>query len=111
MNSELEIERWPIDNVRPYEQNPRKIPLKNDHAVDWMVASVQEFGFKIPILARRNGAIVVGFLRWKAAQKLGMTEVPVILCDEWSEVRLMVNRSEMPVTLCDGMMRLRRRTA
>jgi DNA modification methylase len=37
-------------------------------------------------------------LRLKAAEKLGMQEVPVILCDEWSEVqvkafRIMVNRS------------------
>ena len=48
MNSELEIERWPIDNVRPYEQNPRKIPLKNDHAVDWMVASGPRVRFQDP---------------------------------------------------------------
>jgi hypothetical protein len=84
---------------------------KNDHAVDWMVVSIQEFSFKIPLLARSNREIVDGFLRWKAAQKLGMTEVPVILWDEWSEVRLMVNRSEVPVILCDGLMRCRRRTA
>jgi ParB-like chromosome segregation protein Spo0J len=50
-----------------------------------MVASITEFGFKIPILARSSGEVVDGHLRWKAAQKMGMTEVPVILCDEWSE--------------------------
>jgi hypothetical protein len=42
--------------------------------------------------------IIVGHTRWKAAKKLGITEIPVILCDEWSEAqvkafRLMVNRS------------------
>ncbi len=63
-----------------------------------MVASIQQFGFKIPILTRSDGVVVDGDLRLKAARKLGMTEVPVILCDEWSDAqvkafRLMVNRS------------------
>ena len=63
-----------------------------------MAASVNEFGFKIPILVRGSGEVVDGHLRLKAAQKLGMKEVPVILCDEWSDAqvkafRLMVNRS------------------
>jgi DNA modification methylase len=49
-------------------------------------------------LARSCGEIVDGHLRLKAAKKLGMTEIPVILCDEWSQAqvkafRLMVNRS------------------
>src|ERR1019366_6525469 len=63
-----------------------------------MCASIREFGFKIPVLARSDGAVVDGHLRLKAARKLGITEVPVILCDEWAEAqvkafRLMVNRS------------------
>jgi len=63
-----------------------------------MVASINEFGFKIPILARSDGEVVDGHLRLKAAQELGMQELPVILCDEWTEAqvkafRLMVNRS------------------
>jgi DNA modification methylase len=63
-----------------------------------MMALIKKFGFKIPILARSNGEVVDGHLRLKAALKLGMTEVPVILCDEWSEdqvkaFRLAVNRS------------------
>ncbi len=50
------------------------------------------------MLARSSGEVVDGHLRLKAARKLGITEVPVILCDEWSEVqvkafRLLVNRS------------------
>ena len=78
----------------PYLRNPRK----NDAAVDRMCASIQEFGFKIPVLARSSGEVVDGHLRLKAAKKLGITEVPVILCDEWTEAqakafRLMVNRS------------------
>jgi DNA modification methylase len=63
-----------------------------------MCASIQQFGFKIPILARSSGEVVDGHLRLKAALKLGIETVPVLLCDEWSETqvrafRLMVNRS------------------
>src|ERR1700722_8268805 len=88
------IESWPIDRLIAYERNPRK----NDAAVDRMMASIREYGFKIPVLARSDGEVVDGHLRLKAAKKLGITEVPVILCDEWTEAqvkafRLMVNRS------------------
>jgi DNA modification methylase len=91
---DTQIEMWPIGRLIPYARNPRK----NDAAVDRMAASIQEFGFKIPILARSNGEVVDGHLRLKAARKLSITEVPVIRCDEWSEAqvkafRLMVNRS------------------
>ena len=88
------VEMWPISRLIPYVRNPRK----NDAAVDRMCASIHEFGFKIPVLTRSSGEIVDGHLRLKAAKKLGITEVPVILCDEWTEAqvkafRLMVNRS------------------
>src|ERR1700758_482337 len=89
-----QIEMWPIERLIPYARNPRK----NDSAVDRMCASLREFGFKIPCLVRGDGEIVDGHLRLKAARKLGITEIPVILCDEWTPAqvkafRLMVNRS------------------
>src|SRR6476619_1197583 len=88
------IETWAIDRLVFYARNPRK----NDAAVDRMCSSIREFGFKIPVLARSDGEVVDGHLRLKAARKLGITEIPVILCDEWSPsqvkaFRLMVNRS------------------
>jgi len=90
----LTIQSWNLSKFVPYFRNPRK----NDHAIDRMAASIQQFGFKIPILARSDGEIVDGHLRFKAAQKLGLQEVPVILCDEWTPAqvkafRLLVNRS------------------
>src|SRR6476660_5187326 len=89
-----QIEIWHIDRLVMYARNPRK----NDSAVDRMCASIREFGFKIPVLARSDGEVVDGHLRLKAARKLEITEIPVILCDEWSAAqvkafRLMVNRS------------------
>jgi len=88
------IELWPIERLREYPRNPRK----NDAAVDRMCDSIREFGFKIPCLVRGDGEIVDGHLRLKAARKLGIAEIPVILCDEWTPAqvkafRLMVNRS------------------
>lgn len=90
----LQIQIWSIDKLVFYARNPRK----NDAAVDRMCSSIREFGFKIPVLARSSGEVVDGHLRLKAARKLGITEPPVILCDEWTEAqvkafRLMVNRS------------------
>jgi hypothetical protein len=95
-----EVEIRLIDKLVFYARNPRK----NDAAVDRMCGSIREFGFKIPVLARTDGEVVDGHLRLKAARKLGSwpggdtSQIPVILCDEWSEAqvkafRLLVNRS------------------
>jgi len=91
---DYKIEIWSIEKLVLYVRNPRK----NDAAVDRMCASIREFGFKIPVLARSDGEVVDGHLRLKAAKKLGIAEVPVILCDEWTPAqvkafRIMVNRS------------------
>jgi DNA modification methylase len=90
----LQIQVWHIDRLVLYARNPRR----NDAAVDCMCSSIREFGFKIPVLARSDGEVVDGHLRLKAARKLGINEIPVILCDEWTPqqvkaFRLMVNRS------------------
>ncbi len=90
----MQIEQWPIDRLVFYGRNPRK----NDAVVDRMVGSIREFGFKVPVLARSDGEVVDGHLRLKAARKLGLTDIPVILCDEWTPAqvkafRLLVNRS------------------
>ena len=88
------IELWSIERLAEYPRNPRK----NDAAVDRMCDSIRQFGFKIPCLVRSDGEVVDGHLRLKAARKLGLAEIPVILCDEWTPAqvkafRLMVNRS------------------
>src|ERR1035437_1437853 len=89
-----QVQIWSIDRLVFYARNPRK----NDAVVDRMCGSIREFGFKIPVLARIDGEVVDGHLRLKAARRLGITEIPVILCDEWTPVqvkafRLLVNRS------------------
>ena len=83
-----------VERLNPYYRTLRK----NNRAVKRMMESIREYGFKIPILARSDGEVVDGHLRLKAARRLGLTEVPVIWCDEWTPAevqafRLMVNRS------------------
>ena len=93
----MEFHEVSIDKLIPYVRQLRS----NDSAVARMIAAIKEYGFKIPLLVRRRGEefeIVDGHLRLKAAKKLGMTALPVIFCDEWSEAqvkafRLIVNRS------------------
>lgn len=84
----------PLASLRPYERNPRK----NDQAVPRMVEILQEFGFRVPILAKSDGEIIDGHLRYKAAMAMGLNEVPVIIADDLSEAqirafRIMINRS------------------
>src|ERR1700689_1057402 len=90
----MEVQSRPIDTLVFYASNPRR----NDGAVDRMCSSIREFGFKIPCLVRSDGEVIDGHLRLKAARRLGISEIPVILCDEWTPAqvkafRLMVNRS------------------
>ncbi|HUU68734.1 MAG TPA: ParB N-terminal domain-containing protein, partial [Planctomycetota bacterium] len=59
--------------IRPYARNPRL----NDKAVDAVAASLQEYGFRQPIVVDGEGVIIAGHTRWKAAKKLGLAKVPV----------------------------------
>ena len=74
------VEVRKIDDVRPYERNPRL----NDKAVDAVAASLAEFGFRQPIVVDEDGVIIVGHTRWKAAQKLGLAKVPVHVATDLS---------------------------
>ena len=90
----LFIQYWALARLLPASRKLRK----NDPAVDRMVASIGEYGFKIPILVSSDGEIIDGDLRLKAARKLGFVEVPVIVCDDWTPeqvrgFRLLANRS------------------
>jgi len=69
----MKIELRPLASLKPYEANPRI----NDDAVDAVAASLKQFGFRQPIVVDEAGVIVCGHTRWKAAQRLGLDNVPV----------------------------------
>jgi len=77
----MKIEEMKVGELIPYENNPRK----NDAAVDAVAASIREFGFKVPIIVDKDGVIVAGHTRLKAAEKLGLKTVPVIRADDLTE--------------------------
>jgi DNA modification methylase len=79
----MHVELQPITNIRPYENNPRL----NDAAVDAVAASIREFGFRQPIVVDEFGLIIVGHTRYKAALKLGLTEVPVHVASNLSHAQ------------------------
>jgi hypothetical protein len=89
----MKTELWPLERLIDYARNPRK----NDHAVDRVAAAIKEFGFRVPIIAKSDGLVVDGHLRLKAARKLGLVEVPVVLADDLTDAqvkafRISVNR-------------------
>lgn len=84
MNSSIEIVMRDIGELTPYENNPRN----NDIAVDAVAASIQQFGFKNPVIIDKDGVIVAGHTRYKAAQKLGITDIPCISADDLSDEQI-----------------------
>lgn len=80
----LKIVYKKIDDLTPYENNPRL----NDAAVDAVAKSIEEFGFKVPIVIDKDGVIVAGHTRLKAAKQLAIDEVPCIIADDLSDEEL-----------------------
>lgn len=72
------IENISINKITPYERNPRK----NEKAVPYVKKSIQEFGFKVPIIIDNENVIVCGHTRYKAAVELEMKEVPCVRADD-----------------------------
>lgn len=64
-----------LNEIKPYFKNPRK----NDKTVEMLVKVIPQVGFNVPILIDKNGVIVKGHARYKAAFKLGMEEVPCVV--------------------------------
>ena len=71
----MEVIEKRLDEITPYGNNPRN----NDEAVDKVAASLQEFGWKQPIVVDADGVVIAGHTRLKAAQKLGLKTAPVVV--------------------------------
>ena len=77
-----QIERRPLDTLTPSENNARK---HSEAQIGQIAASIREFGWTIPILIEENGRIIAGHGRFEAAKRLGISEGPCILANNWSE--------------------------
>jgi len=78
------VERWSIDKLIPYARNAR---THSDEQIGQIAASIKEWGWTTPILVDETGGIIAGHGRTLAAQKLGMTEVPVMVAKGWSDAK------------------------
>jgi len=77
-----------LDELKPYAKNPRM----NDDAVEYVMNSIKEFGFKVPLVIDKNGEIITGHTRYKASQKLGLKEVPCIIADDLTDKQIQAYR-------------------
>jgi DNA modification methylase len=81
MEGSMDIQLKKLADITPYERNPRK----NDEAVKYVAESIKQFGFKVPIVIDKDGIIVAGHTRYKAAKKLNLGEVPCIVADDLTD--------------------------
>ena len=77
----MHVEPRKLTAIKPYEFSPRS----NDAAV---AHSIREFGFRQPIIVDDEGVIIIGHTRYKAAQKLGIEEVPVHVAEGLSVTQI-----------------------
>ena len=80
----IEIEYLKIDDLKPYENNPRF----NDEAVEYVMNSIKEFGFKVPMVIDKNNVIVTGHTRYKASKQLGLKTLPCIRATDLTEEQI-----------------------
>lgn len=84
MENEIKVTMRKLAELVPYENNPRD----NSKAVNAVAESIKEFGFKNPIIVDKGDVIVAGHTRYKAAEKLELDEVPVIVADDLSDEQI-----------------------
>ena len=84
----MKIENWNIDKVKPYDKNPRN----NDEAVEATANSIREFGWQQPIVVDKDGVIIVGHTRLKAAKKLKLDQVPVTVAENLKDEQVKAYR-------------------
>lgn len=80
-DGKLQIIYKDINDLQMYENNPRK----NSDAVQYVMNSIQQFGFKNPIIIDKDNMIVCGHTRYKAARRLKMAQVPCIMADDLTD--------------------------
>lgn len=85
---DMRVESVPIEALKPYDNNAKRHTPEQIEAVG---NSIREFGFRNPIIAWHNedgmAEIVAGHARASAAKAMGMDAVPVVFCDDLTDVQ------------------------
>ena len=81
----MQIKLAEISNIKPYENNPRKL---SEQAIEKVAMSLKEYGFRQPIVVDKDMVIVAGHTRFRASKKLGLKQVPISVIDNLSEEQI-----------------------
>lgn len=81
----MKIDTLSIEGLTPHPDNPR---VHSKKQIQQIADSIQQFGFKIPILIDKDKRIICGHGRVMACQQLGMKEIPSIVADKLSDAEL-----------------------
>ena len=81
----MKVELAPIDTIKPYPNNPRKL---SETAIEKVAQSIQEFGFRQPIVVDKDRVIVVGHTRYRASKKLGYKQVPITIAENLTKEQI-----------------------
>lgn len=84
----VKVQNVSIDSIKPYANNPRD----NDGGVDAVANSIKEFGWQQPIVVDKDNVIIVGHTRFKAAKKLKLKEVPVVVASNLTDEQVKAYR-------------------
>ena len=76
------VERWSIERLKPYANNPR---VHSEADIDKIVASIIEFGWTRPVLVDEEGTLIAGHACLLAAIQLRLPSIPVIVARGWSD--------------------------
>ena len=81
----MQIKLAEISNIKPYENNPRKL---SEQAIEKVAMSLKEYGFRQPIVVDKDMVIVAGHTRYRASKKLGLKQVPISVIDNLSKEQI-----------------------
>lgn len=73
-----QVKKIKIKDLKPHPKNPRVHPSS---ALNKLIKSIEKFGFTNPVLVSKDGYILAGHARCKAAEQAGIDEVPAIFLD------------------------------
>lgn len=91
-SSDTKPKKWPAAKVTmrkvaelvPYANNAR---THSEEQVAQIAASINEWGWTVPVLVDEVGMIIAGHGRILAAQKLGIEEVPAMVAEGWTDAQ------------------------
>jgi ParB-like chromosome segregation protein Spo0J len=78
------VERWPLAKL---VHNARNARTHSDGQIAQLAASIEEWGWTIPVLVDEAGGIIAGHGRVMAAHRLGIEDVPVMAATGWSDTK------------------------